>query len=218
MHAQNGPGSRAVTALRIALFNSKGGCGKTTLSWNLAMGLSLRGRTLLLDIDPQGSTGHWADWAQEGGQFALEVRDGSTVIDPVEESYRYVVYDCPPQGDGARIGAVLAEADVVLLPVLPSPLDLWASGRSAELLRDLQAQRPALQAYFLLNQVEANSALSRASTAAITEMGLPVLATQIGRRAIYRSAAVEGLSVYQMGKRGAPAMEEIERLIKEILE
>lgn len=204
---------------RIALFNSKGGCGKTTLSWNMAMGLSRRGRTLLVDADPQGSTGHWADWADDSGEFAIEVRDQSTPVDQEaeNEAYRYLVYDCPPSWDTPEIMTILEHADVVLLPVLPSPLDLWASRRSAEWLQDLKGRRPELKAYFVLNQVEAYSALSRASKAAMAEMNIPVLSVQIARRAIYRNAAVEGLSVYQMGKRGAAATDEIERLIEEIL-
>lgn len=205
-----------MATLRIALFNSKGGCGKTTLSWNLAMGLSKRGRTLLLDADPQGSTGHWADWAFDGGEFAIEVRDLAPMGSEAE-SYRYLVYDCPPRWDMPEVIAVLEESDLVLVPVLPSPLDLWASRRSAELLRDMRARRPALRPYFVLNQVEAHSALSRASKAAIAEMDIPVLPVQVGRRAIYRNAAVEGVSVYQTGKRGAAAVDEMERLIEEIL-
>lgn len=205
-----------MTTQRIALFNSKGGCGKTTLSWNLAIGLSRRGRTLLLDADPQGSSGHWADWADDSGEFAIEVRE----LGPVgheSEAYRYLVYDCPPRWDMPEITAVLEEADIVLVPVLPSPLDLWASRRSAELLHDLRARRPALRPYFVLNQVEPHSALSRASKSAMAEIGIPVLSAQIARRAIYRNAAVEGVSVYQMGKRGAAAVDEMECLIEEIL-
>lgn len=203
---------------RIALFNSKGGCGKTTLSWNLAMGLSRRGQTLLLDADPQGSSGHWADWADSSGEFAIDVRDSSALGTLSDAGpYRYLVYDCPPRWDTPEIIGILESSDVVLLPVLPSPLDLWASRRSAELLRSLQARAPGLRAYFVLNQVEAHSALSRASKAAIAEMEIPVLSVQIGRRAIYRNAALEGLSVYQMGKRATAAVDEIERLIEEIL-
>lgn len=205
-----------MTTQRIALFNSKGGCGKTTLSWNLAMGLSRRGRTLLLDADPQGSSGHWADWAGDSAEFAIEVRDLAPVGHE-SDSYRYLVYDCPPRWDMPEITAVLEESDIVLVPVLPSPLDLWASRRSSELLHELRARRPELRPYFVLNQVEAHSALSRASKAAMAEMDIPVLSAQIGRRAIYRNAAVEGVSVYQMGKRGAAAVDEMECLIEEIL-
>ncbi len=205
-----------MAALRIALYNGKGGCGKTTLAWNLAMGLARRGATLLVDADPQGSLGDWADWA-DTGDYALEFCDWTAFQAGESKDHRYRVYDCPPRLEGEAIQAILGQADIVLLPVLPSPLDLWASRRSAELLRDWQDRGLGLRAYFVLNQVEATSALSRASQSAIAAMGLPVLATRIGRRAIYRSAAVEGLSVYHMGKQAAVARDEMERLIEEVL-
>ncbi len=203
--------------LRIALYNSKGGCGKTTLAWNLAMGLAHRAPTLLVDADPQGSLGDWANWADSEGHYAIALTDWMGLRQGLPPEHHYRVYDCPPRLDGDEIQAILEETDVVLLPVLPSPLDLWASRRSAELLKGLQDQRPGLRGYFVLNQMEAHSALSRASQSAIAAIGLPVLSARVGRRAIYRSAALEGLSVYHMGKRAAGAREEIEGLIEEVL-
>jgi chromosome partitioning protein len=201
-----------MAALRIALYNGKGGCGKTTLAWNLAMGLARRAPTLLVDADPQGSLGDWANWADSEGHYAIAVCDWAALREGGQAEHHYRVYDCPPRLDDHEIQGILGQADLVLLPVLPSPLDLWASRRSAELVQDLQ-----LRGCFVLNQVEAHSALSRASQSAIAAMGLPVLPVAIGRRAIYRSAALEGLSVYHMGKRAGAARDEIERLIEEIL-
>ncbi len=203
--------------LRIALYNGKGGCGKTTLAWNLAMGLARRAPTLLVDADPQGSLGDWADWAGSEGRYSIAFCDWAGWCEGGQPDHRYRVTDCPPRLDGDGIEAILGQADVVLLPVLPSPLDLWASRRSAEFLQDLQGRRPGLRGYFVLNQVEARSALSRASQSAIAAMGLPVLPVRVARRAVYRSAAVDGVSVYHMGRHAAAACDEIERLIEEIV-
>lgn len=202
---------------RIAVYNGKGGCGKTTIAWNLAMGLARRASTLLVDADPQGSLGHWADWAERDGHYAIAFCEWAAFDERLQQHHRYQVYDCAPRLDESEIDGILGQADVVLMPVLPSPLDLWASRRSAELLRRLQGRRPGLQAFFLLNQVEPQSALSRASQSAMETMGLPVLPVRIGRRAIYRNAAVEGLSVYHMGQRATAATDEMERLIEEVL-
>ncbi|WP_308388242.1 AAA family ATPase [Acidithiobacillus sp. AMEEHan] len=199
---------------RIALFNAKGGCGKTTLAWNLAFGLARHAPTLLVDADPQGSLQHWADWsAEEGGEIAIA---GPELLAQGESKHRFWVIDCPPALEAKETQQALALADFVLLPVLPSPLDLWASKRSVEALQELHAGRRGRHAALVLNQSEGRSALSRAAENAIANLGLPVLPGHIARRAIYRSAAIEGKSVYQMGKRGAPAVAEIERLIEEI--
>ena len=108
-------------------------------------------------------------------------------------------------------------ADWILLPVLPSPLDLWASQRSVEVISALHAGKAARNAAFVLNQVESHSALSRAAESAVQAMGLKVLPVQVARRAIYRNAAIEGKSVYQMGKRATAAVQEFEGIIEEIL-
>lgn len=202
-------------ALRIAVFNGKGGCGKTTLAWNLAMGLGRRAPTLLLDADPQGSLAHWADWAHRE-DIVVRVREWGSEVGRGEE-YAFVVTDCAPRLEAEELNQIVAESDLVLLPVLPSPLDLWASRRSADWIREQRARRPTLRAAFVLNQVETQSALSRAAQVAIAELGLPVLQAVLHRRAIYRSAALEGLSVYHMGKRASAAQAELERLIEEIV-
>ncbi|WP_414041629.1 AAA family ATPase [Acidithiobacillus sp. M4-SHS-6] len=202
---------------RIALFNAKGGCGKTTLAWNLAMGLSRRGTTLLLDADSQGSLGDWADWAAEAEGHALSVQNWSEQDAGSADKFAYWVIDCPPSLESPATREVLAMADWVLLPVLPSPLDLWASQRSVEVISALHADKRDRQAAFVLNQVENHSALSRATESAVQALGLTVLPVQVARRAIYRNAAIEGKSVYQMGKRATAAVQEFEGIIEEIL-
>ncbi|MCY0872740.1 MAG: AAA family ATPase [Acidithiobacillus caldus] len=201
-------------ALRIAVFNGKGGCGKTTLAWNLAMGLGRRAATLLLDADPQGSLAYWAEWSGRD-DIAVTVQEWGATADA--GPYAFVVTDCAPRLEAEELAEIVAGADLVLLPVLPSPLDLWASRRSADWIREQQERRPSLRAAFVLNQVEAQSALSRAAQVAIAELGLPVLQAALHRRAVYRSAALEGLSVYHMGKRASAAQAELESLIEEIV-
>ncbi|XTI73301.1 ParA family partition ATPase [Acidithiobacillus sp. AC3] len=205
-----------MATLRIALFNAKGGCGKTTLAWNLAAGLAQRASTLLLDADPQGSLQRWADWSEEEGN-GMTVAGREALRSSGMGSAQYCVIDCPPALEAVETRKALDLADIVLLPVLPSPLDLWASQRSVEAIEEIQKKNQKLRAALVLNQVEGRSALSRAAEHAIATLGLPVFRGQIARRAIYRNAAVEGKSVYQMGKRGDAAVAEIEVLIEEVL-
>ena len=204
----------------IAVINQKGGTGKTTLALNLTAGLARRGPTAVIDADPQRSISQWI--AMGGGEHALPVAtpigtNPAATIAHLKQSHRYVVVDCPPTVQGAVIDAVMATADVVLIPVLPSPLDLWASVEMAALVGQVQQRNRALQAYLVLNQVETRNALSRVMQEAVAEFAVPLLQANLQRRAAYRSAAVEGVSVYELGSRGLQAVEDIEAIIQEIL-
>ena len=204
----------------IAVINQKGGVGKTTLALNLAAGLGRRARTAVADADPQRSISQWIATGENDSALPVATHIG---VDPGAElarlklNNRYVVVDCPPSVQGVVIEAVLASADLVLIPVLPSPLDLWASLEMVELVQQAQQKNRTLQAYLILNQVETRNALSRSMQQAVAELGVPLLQACLERRAAYRSAAVEGVSVYDMGSRGALAVRDIEAVIKEIL-
>jgi chromosome partitioning protein len=127
-----------------------------------------------------------------------------------------IVLDCPPALDSTAAAMALQACDVALVPVLPSPVDLWASLRLPQEIAAARRQRPQLRAWLVLNQIEPRSALSAAMDGAIAEFGLPVLRSRLQRRAAYRSAALEGVSVYQLGARGAAAAAEIDALIEEV--
>lgn len=212
----------------LAVASLKGGCGKSTLAWNLAAGLTRRegpGRVGLLDADPQGALVHWAAWAETG---AARPAEGPTVqaggADPVAALARLrhrharVVVDCPPSLDMALTRRVMARAHTVLIPVLPSPLDLWAGARTTEAVAEARRDNPGLRAWLLVNQVEPGSALSRAMTRALAELELPVLSSVVRRRAAFRAAALEGTSVYELGARGREAAREIDQVIEEVLQ
>jgi len=204
----------------IAVLNQKGGTGKTTLALNLAAGLARRASTAVADADPQRSISQWIGMSEEVNALPAVTPIG---VDPVatlarlKQAYRHVVVDCPPTVQGPVIEAVMGAADVVLIPVLPSPLDLWASVEMAALVGEARKNYPALQAYLILNQVETRNALSRVMQQAVAEFDVPLLQANVQRRAAYRSAAVEGVSVYGLGSRGVLAVADIEAIIEEIL-
>ncbi|QKE41209.1 MAG: AAA family ATPase [Ferrovum myxofaciens] len=204
----------------IAVINQKGGTGKTTLALNLAAGLALRGSTHLVDADPQRSVSQWVGMGAECACLPPVLVIGSdpvTTLAKLARSHRYVVVDCPPAVQGPIIEAVMASADLVLIPVLPSPIDLWASVDMVTLVSRAQQKNRALQACLVLNQVETRNALSRAMHEAVAEFDMPALQAGMQRRAAYRSAAVEGTSVYGLGKRAQTAVADIEAIIEEVL-
>lgn len=113
----------------IAIIGNKGGVGKTTLAINLATLLSEQAATCLLDADPQGSILHWAamvDNANMPAVFDATANVGNAVAQ-YRDDYQHILIDCPPQLQSEQTQAALASADVVVIPVLPSPLDLWAT-------------------------------------------------------------------------------------------
>jgi len=209
-----------MSAKVFSISNQKGGTGKTTLSMNFASGLSRRGRTMVVDADPQGSAGQWAGLAPDDRPFPVSVislaGNLAREIDRFREDYQYIVIDCPPtlETDVSRLA--MSVSDAVLIPVLPSPIDLWASVRLADAIEQAKLSNSKLKAYLVVNQLEPRSALSRAMQQALAEFELEALNSVLRRRAVYRTSAIEGASVYCMGKRGDAAAQEIESIIEEL--
>ncbi len=203
----------------IALVGNKGGAGKTTLAVNLAAALGRLAATAVIDADPQGSALQWhtiADNERAPPVFEGEEALGDQAAD-LESRYRYVVIDCPPSVHAAQTHAALRTAGLALIPVQPSPMDLWATvhiERAIERARQVNARLAAL---LIINQLEVRTTLSRLIRDALGELDLPVAATAVRRRAVYRASALEGRSVFEMGRRGAAAAEELDQLIHEVL-
>ena len=204
----------------IAVINQKGGAGKTTLAMNLAAGLARHGDTVVMDLDPQGSSTQWASMGQAPFPASVEQIDGNWDVRTLHQqyqTYRHMVLDCPPSLESHASRQALRACDVALIPVLPSPIDLWASLKLPQEIEEAKKVNPNIRAFLVLNQLEPNSALSSAMHDALAEFGVPVLNAVIRRRAVYRSAALEGSSVYQMGGHGTQAVEEIDAIIKEVI-
>jgi len=206
----------------IALVSNKGGVGKTTLSMNVASGLNRRASTGILDADPQQSSTHWARVGNLSGfkspdlvTLSSDIPFGEQVKQ-LAEKHEYVVIDCPPSIDSRETHHALRVADVAVVPVQPSPVDLWATVHIANVVRDARQDNPDLEAYIILNQLEPRTTLSRVMQSAAGQLGLPALNTALRRRAVYRNCLLDGRTVYDSGARGAEAVEEIEAIIEEI--
>ena len=113
----------------ISLLGNKGGAGKTTLAVNLASALNAIGSTLLLDADPQQSSSQWRVLSSRPNSVSVFNSSNSVEMSvrAQAKSYKYLLIDCPPSIHSNQTKEALRLSDWAIIPVLPSPLDLWAS-------------------------------------------------------------------------------------------
>ncbi|MEJ2450863.1 MAG: ParA family partition ATPase [Gammaproteobacteria bacterium] len=203
----------------IAFVGNKGGAGKTTLSVNLAAGLARYGETVIVDADPQASSSHWH--ANSDGKRVTPVFQAEAALPDQLENlkgrYAYVIADCPPSVHAPQTDAILKMADVAMVPVQPSPVDLWATVHIEQAITEAKQINPLLRAILVVNQMESRSTLSQLIKEALAEIAVPVATTAVRKRAVYKASALEGRTVFDMGRRGEEAARELDELINEVI-
>lgn len=195
----------------ISILNQKGGVGKTTLSINLAAALkAINHSVLLVDADPQGSSLDWAA-AREPAEPLFSVVScpkptiHKTVAD-IGAGKDFVIIDGAPRVTDLARSCIMA-SDLVLIPVQPSPYDIWASQEVVSLIQEAVIYKPELKAAFVINRKIPNTAIGRDVESALAEFELPVLSTTIGQRVIFAESAASGLSVLEQDAKSQAAAE-----------
>jgi chromosome partitioning protein len=212
-----------MTAKIIAVVNQKGGAGKTTTTMQLAGTIARRGyKVMVVDADPQGSATRWAASAEDACPFPASVVGLSAANEKVHrevkkfvDDYDFIIIDCPPAADSPVPQSALIIADLALVPILPSPLDMWAAVGIKQVIEHCSTVNEALQARLILNQTQAKTTLSQESAEVLSEFGIPLAKTQISQRQIYRQSAAFGVTVHDLPKANA-AIKEIEALADEV--
>lgn len=200
----------------IAVVQQKGGSGKTTLAVNLAVSFRRRGMTVaLLDTDPQGSLGRWFmarrdRLGETGMEFSTSSAWGvSYECEKLKRSADIVIVDTPPKVD-ADLRPALREADLVLVPVASSHVDLWATDGVLDL-----AARENKVAWLVLNRVRAGTRLSENVARAAGEMTARLAMAQLANRVVYAETLGQGLGAQEAGTKTVRA--EVDALTDEVL-
>ncbi|PHK96260.1 cobyrinic acid a,c-diamide synthase [Pseudoroseomonas rhizosphaerae] len=195
-------------ALVVAVAQRKGGAGKSTVAATLATALAAAGhRVALLDSDPQQTLARWHQ-ARHGQAQAAPLRFEAVAgwrmpaaLDRLRREHDFLIIDTPPHADTDSRIAIRA-ADLVLVPLQPSPADLWAMDATLELAA---AERRPVR--LLMNRVPASGRLRGEIAAELAERGLPVLEPALGNRTAFASAFAQGLGVAEAAPRGTAATE-----------
>ncbi|MCB4771749.1 ParA family protein [Ancylobacter sp. Lp-2] len=192
----------------ITIAQQKGGSGKTTLAAHLAVALALDSvRVALLDCDPQGSLGEWfeareATLGEDGTGLDFRTASGwgaRREARSLARDYDYVVIDTPPKSDIESRPAIEA-ASLVAVPVQPTPVDLWATQATLEMIA--KEGTPSL---LVINRALPRVALTQEIGEALLALGHPAAQTRLGNRVAFAASMGEGLTIQETapGSKGA---------------
>jgi chromosome partitioning protein len=201
----------------ITIAQQKGGAGKTSLAAHLAVAWAAEGRTVaLLDIDPQESLTEW--WRRRleskgAGRLSLRTVAGwraASDVDRLRREADIVLIDSPPHAEtAARVG--VRSADLVLIPVQLSPMDVWATRPTIDM-----ATRERVPVLVVANRVPPRGRLPDEMRAELERDRLPMANAQLGNRTMFAASLSEGLGVTEAAP-SSPAAHEIKALAAEVL-
>jgi chromosome partitioning protein len=211
----------------VATVNQKGGVGKSTLALNLASVLHSAGnRVILVDADPQGSSSRWS--RQTGGNHGfsclfLDVNQGASrfneALNRLRQKADIVMIDTPPELANNTLLATLL-AHVILIPVTPSPFDVWGAEAAVNMARGVRMRRGGRLPVALMvpNKLKSGTMLAKALPDTLARLGEPV-APAISDRVVVVEAVRQGKTIDHYAHRSPAHLEfaELGALVMRIL-
>lgn len=205
----------------ISILNQKGGVGKTTIAVNLARYFTKKGiKTLLIDSDEQGSAGSWHE--QSGGQtLDLAVVSKITIEHDIKKYIRMfdlIFIDGIPRVSPLTALSVKV-SDMVLIPVQPSPYDIWATEDLVRTVKDrIEITQGKMKAFFIISRRIVGTNIGKKVNEELEKMELPVLGDGTSQRVAYATSVQNGLTVLDGEYYGSEACKEIEEVAKNLEE
>ena len=202
-----------------AFLNQKGGVGKTTLAIHVADALSRRrSRVLLIDADPQQTAMKWSTFRAGENRFSVIAMAKPTLhkeLPPIYADYDDIVIDGPPRvHDLAK--SIILSADLVLMPVQPSPADVWATSETVDLVDEARVFKESLKSAIAINRKIVNTVIGRDVREALLTLNTPILQSDISQRVAFAEALNTGQTVMDLDARGRAA-NEVDAFVSELV-
>ncbi|MEW6351460.1 MAG: ParA family protein [Thermodesulfobacteriota bacterium] len=207
----------------IGVVQGKGGTGRSTVSTNLAGGLSTHYPTALIDCDmPQGTSASWAALRHAEKRMGnLTIATAPThrsLVDQAKrlgQTHRFLVVDAPPRiAEITR--AILILSSLVVIPIGPSAAEVWATTDVLKTIEEARAHRPNLLARLLWTRIRRRTKVAQQIPGAVNEeLHVQSLKSVLGQRVAYTEALACGRTVSEWGD--PVARQELDALVTEVV-